>query len=143
LCKRCKKYTCIGCRKEPSLEDQTVSTPAAQVNNCCDRGRLFGIWVLLARFDELEVKLRRNATQQKQAKPAQHRPGDGTGYNEDEPDDLVSTLINFGHQLPASDDDDDEMPDIPDLSSILSRVCYPDIIVIVLANLQLRPIWQE
>ncbi|PVH82811.1 hypothetical protein DL98DRAFT_652831 [Cadophora sp. DSE1049] len=121
LCKRCKKYTCIGCRKEPSLEDQTVSTPAAQVNNCCDRGRLFGIWVLLARFDELEVKLCRNATKQKQAKPAQHRPGDGTGYNEDEPDDLVSTLINFGHQLPASDDDDDEMPDIPDLSSILRR----------------------
>ena len=98
LCKRCMKYTCIGCRKKPLLGNKTLSTPAVQVNNCCGQGRLFGTWLILARFDEQEVKLRRKASKKKQVKPAQHQPGDGIGYNDDDSDELDSTFSIEDHR---------------------------------------------
>ena len=98
FCKRCKKYAYIGCCKKPLLGNKTLPTPAAQVSNCCDRGRLFGTWLLLARFDEQEVKIRRKASKKKQVKPAQHQPGDGPGYNDDESDYFYSTFSFEDHR---------------------------------------------
>ncbi|KAG4441443.1 hypothetical protein IFR05_003049 [Cadophora sp. M221] len=116
FCKRCKKYTCIGCRKKPSLGNKPISTPAAQVNNCCDRGRLFGIWILLARFDELEVEVRRDSSKQVQAERAPCQPGEGVGYNQEGLFLLKHVWKKFGG---ATVDDIQNMPELMTTKEVL------------------------
>lgn len=82
LCQKCQKWTCIGCRGKPTLASKTISTPAAAINHCCDQGRLFGIYILLSRFDEVEFTLQSKAA----GAPGRRKPSradKGTGYAED------------------------------------------------------------
>jgi baculoviral IAP repeat-containing protein 6 len=62
-CKRCAKFTCIGCRGKPVLNKKNIDTSVAVVNYCCSQSRLFGIWILLCRFDEVELQLQQRSAE--------------------------------------------------------------------------------
>ncbi len=51
----CGKFTCVGCGCTPVLNKDHHFTSLGVINNCCDKGRLFSIWAVLARFDESEL----------------------------------------------------------------------------------------
>ncbi len=80
LCKKCMKYTCIGCRGKPQLEPNSNNTPIATVNHCCDQGRLFGIWALLSTFDEAALSVQKQAAEKVQTNYSHFPAGKGTGY---------------------------------------------------------------
>jgi baculoviral IAP repeat-containing protein 6 len=63
-CVKCDgTITCVGCGGEPNIsQDGNHWTPLGVVNHCCDGGRLFGIWLLLCRFDK-EVSSRVTTSQ--------------------------------------------------------------------------------
>ncbi|KAI9775454.1 MAG: glycylpeptide N-tetradecanoyltransferase [Peltula sp. TS41687] len=52
-CPHCKAVTCVGCGARKSMEDVMNHTTVngIKLDWCCDRGRLFLIWVLLCGFD--------------------------------------------------------------------------------------------
>lgn len=55
----CGASTCVGCGNEPVIHhDRSFWTPLGVVNHCCDDGRLWGIWLILLRFDGQVVKLK-------------------------------------------------------------------------------------
>jgi hypothetical protein len=62
-CIECKAKTCVGCGLSPMIGPMRVETPFATVTNCCDRSRLFSIWLILARFDNAESKDRQEAAE--------------------------------------------------------------------------------
>lgn len=65
--------TCVGCGKSPAIDPtKSVFTTLGIVNHCCDRGRLFAIWWLLARFDE--ANLLSKTTRKKDGKKAKPIP---------------------------------------------------------------------
>ncbi|KAL5317694.1 hypothetical protein ACEPPN_014792 [Leptodophora sp. 'Broadleaf-Isolate-01'] len=45
--------TCVGCGGTPKFNSENFFTSLGVVNHCCDGGRLFTIWFLLAQFDKL------------------------------------------------------------------------------------------
>lgn len=49
-------------------------------NNCCNGGRLFGIWILLARFGEVELPLQKKLWESKQGSSSQSGSYFGAGY---------------------------------------------------------------
>lgn len=51
-CPKCSTATCVGCGGEPKIDkDGSYWSPIGVVNNCCDLGRLWGVWLILRRFD--------------------------------------------------------------------------------------------
>lgn len=81
LCQKCKKYTCIGCRGKPVDGSKAITTLAGTVNNCCDQGKLFGIWALLSTFDDAELSVQKSSTNKVQQSHRHLQAGTGTGYN--------------------------------------------------------------
>ena len=59
-CWKCSARTCVGCGYEPALSRDNVFTPAGVINCCCTESRTYGIWLLLARFDDEEVLVKRS-----------------------------------------------------------------------------------
>jgi baculoviral IAP repeat-containing protein 6 len=47
--------TCAGCGKPPTFSGENIFTSLGVVNHCCNSGRLFGIFLLLSRYDEAQV----------------------------------------------------------------------------------------
>ncbi|KAE8449676.1 hypothetical protein EG329_007451 [Mollisiaceae sp. DMI_Dod_QoI] len=82
-CRSCKKWTCFGCRGKPTLGKNTTTTPIASINHCCNQGRLFGIWILLARFDEVELQLQAKAAETARKNASRIRRDTGIGYSHD------------------------------------------------------------
>jgi hypothetical protein len=83
LCTKCRRYTCIGCRRKPALGSKSVTVhkePEIKVKNCCEGGRLFGIWILLSAFDEAELPVQKQATQKAPKSSGPPSAGKGTGY---------------------------------------------------------------
>jgi hypothetical protein len=79
--KNCQKWTCIGCHQRPTLGSKTIPTSVAHVNHCCDKGRLFGIYILLSRFDEVELQLHQDTAKKEMKRWSTiSRAGTGTGY---------------------------------------------------------------
>ncbi|KAI9834449.1 MAG: hypothetical protein M1826_002603 [Phylliscum demangeonii] len=81
----CGAVTCVGCGKKPVTGTNVVKTEAGTLDWCCDRGRLFAIWVLLARYDQVELKMQENeavkaADAAKNAGPAKGAADSGKGY---------------------------------------------------------------
>lgn len=63
LCKKCKKYTCVGCRKKPMPASKSIAihtTPEVIIQSCCEAGNTFAIWALLSMFDEAELSAEHN-----------------------------------------------------------------------------------
>lgn len=59
-CWKCSARTCVGCGYEPKLTRDNVFTPAGVINCCCTASRTYGIWLLLARFDDEEMRVKRS-----------------------------------------------------------------------------------
>ncbi|KAG9238285.1 hypothetical protein BJ875DRAFT_480527 [Amylocarpus encephaloides] len=60
-CKRCNRFTCIGCRGKPLLGKNIATSSGTVINHCCSKGKLFGNFLLLSRFDEVELQLQEQA----------------------------------------------------------------------------------
>ena len=72
-CPSCAKQTCLGCGEEPKLDRScSVDMEDYDLNYCCRRGRMFGIWVLLARYDLTELD-----SQSDSAGPSERPPSYG------------------------------------------------------------------
>lgn len=109
-CLRCRKFTCIGCRKKPSLNRSSISTDVAVVNHCCNQGRLFGTWVLLCRFDEVELQLQQKSALNAAKNAGRVKEDSGTGYTRGHnpflyksADDPPAEIINFRQQDELTD----------------------------------------
>lgn len=57
-CAECDTSTCVGCGEEPKIhENGSYWSPIGVINNCCNLGRLWGVWLILRRFDIEVVKI--------------------------------------------------------------------------------------
>jgi hypothetical protein len=102
-CNKCKKDTYIGYGGKPTLGKKSVVTPFATVNNCCNQGSLFGIWIFLSVFDKVELEVQRKALENTQTSPGLTRDDTGTAYatsalsytpmKYQQQDDLTDTLM--------------------------------------------------
>ncbi|PVH88654.1 hypothetical protein DL98DRAFT_648013 [Cadophora sp. DSE1049] len=63
--------TCVGCGSRPTLNPESFFTSLGVVNHCCNQGRLFAIWFLLAQFDK--TSLESQANNEKKNKPEKSR----------------------------------------------------------------------
>lgn len=61
--------TCVGCGGTPKLNSESLFTSLGVVNHCCDAGRLFTIWFLLAQFDKLTLESETNSEKKNKADP--------------------------------------------------------------------------
>ena len=61
--------TCIGCGSRPTFGPESFFTSLGVVNHCCNQGRLFAVWFLLAQFDK--NSLESQANNEKKKKPEQ------------------------------------------------------------------------
>ncbi len=52
----CLTKTCLGCGKPPQVGTNKATTSGIVLDWCCDGGKLFAIWLFLARYDELELE---------------------------------------------------------------------------------------
>lgn len=57
----CKRYTCIGCGREPRTKKFTATCKGMNLDWCCQQGRLFAFWVALCKYDETELQGRCSA----------------------------------------------------------------------------------
>jgi hypothetical protein len=82
-CQKCHAATCLGCGRKPSRIKAKVSTNSNPLTNCCEKGRLFSIWVALCWFDnnELERQARASKTRKEQPKLTKHTRDKGVGYD--------------------------------------------------------------
>jgi baculoviral IAP repeat-containing protein 6 len=80
-CRRCGgRLTCLGCGKEPKqMAEKPRNVQGHYLSWCCRDGRLFAIWVMLARFDQVVLKIK-TAENSKSAQLASKPKGKGTGY---------------------------------------------------------------
>ena len=79
----CGATTCLGCKHEPQIGVFKAAFDGLVMEWCCEDGCLFGFWVLLAKYDLLEINARAKTTRQAH----RHHSGStstkrGTGYSE-------------------------------------------------------------
>ena len=82
----CGASTCLGCGKQPKAGSHAKEAGRYVVDWCCTKGRLFAVWVLLCKYDEVELAVQYQST--KMHKPSGAKPGyqntpapkAGTGY---------------------------------------------------------------
>ncbi|KAI9792941.1 MAG: hypothetical protein M1816_001263 [Peltula sp. TS41687] len=68
------------CGKKPVIGTNVVKLENGNMDWCCDNGRLFAIWVLLARYDQVELRMQ-EVEAKKAAEQQSHRTKDrGIGY---------------------------------------------------------------
>ena len=53
----CKAWTCLGCNKEPETRSFIYGFEDLEVDVCCDKAYLFGLWIILASWDYNEMDL--------------------------------------------------------------------------------------
>lgn len=77
----------MGCGLKPNKDGSSASAAATEdtLHNCCEQGKLFGIWMALCRFDEheLEPKEKVESPKVKPKKSKYHKYGlsNGVGYD--------------------------------------------------------------
>ncbi|KAM5493032.1 putative E2 ubiquitin-conjugating enzyme [Microsporum audouinii] len=55
-CSSCKALTCLGCGRKVRQSKNPHEIEGYYIDWCCRDGRLFGIWLLLARYDRVEIR---------------------------------------------------------------------------------------
>lgn len=73
-CPSCSAETCVGCGETP-VYSAPKSVREYNMCWCCTNGRLFGIWVLLSRYDDVELHLQgqtKEALEQQKKEDAQN-----------------------------------------------------------------------
>lgn len=81
----CGAMTCVGCAKKPRTGKYIATFDGEVVDWCCSDGRLFAIWVLLSKYDKMELDVQARSAEKSSATSKQH-PKDnskGTGYGKD------------------------------------------------------------
>ncbi|KAI9873636.1 MAG: hypothetical protein M1830_010767 [Pleopsidium flavum] len=53
----CGAFTCLGCGEKPSTGINTCEVEDLLLDWCCDDGRIFAIWLFLARYDQVELQM--------------------------------------------------------------------------------------
>ena len=82
---RCNALTCLGCGNKPFTGQNTKTVEGFKVDWCCESGQLFAIWLLLCRYDEVELAVQSQSTEAA-GKPATnvgrlpHSASTGKGY---------------------------------------------------------------
>ncbi|KAI9700118.1 MAG: hypothetical protein M1836_002652 [Candelina mexicana] len=82
----CVNKTCLGCGKAPKLGINKATSAGKVLDWCCDGGKLFAIWLFLARYDELELDTQAATAKavedsQKKARKYGTDPSKGAGYS--------------------------------------------------------------
>ena len=110
-CKKtqCGADTCLGCGGKPTTGRHSSELEGLTLDWCCDVGRLFAIWLFLARFDQMELSVQarqdeRQAEAQEKASRRRATKGKGIGYSDYSSDDVDELLqaVNSGRQSPGS-----------------------------------------
>ena len=100
---KCRSSTCLGCGKEPSKDRCQKEVEGYLIDWCCKKARLFAIWVLLCKYDDIELELQCRSeknTKVLQAKYNQrktHTNAKGTGYDDAIPG-YLSLFSGYGNQ---------------------------------------------
>jgi baculoviral IAP repeat-containing protein 6 len=68
------------------------------VSACCENGKVFGAWILLSAFDEVELSVQGQTTQRPQSR-SRHSAGKGTGYGRERPLDFGASR-QWGGEAP-------------------------------------------
>ncbi|EGE03152.1 hypothetical protein TEQG_02188 [Trichophyton equinum CBS 127.97] len=55
-CSSCRTLTCLGCGNKVRNSKNPHEIEGYYMDWCCRDGRLFGIWLLLARYDRIEIR---------------------------------------------------------------------------------------
>ncbi len=81
----CGADTCLGCGEAPRTGLNTREVEGTLLDWCCDNGRLFAIWLLLARYDRVELQeqakhVERVAKAERKGKGSQGDHKKGIGY---------------------------------------------------------------
>jgi len=84
---KCGAYTCLGCGEKPRVGSNASQLEGLTLDWCCDYGRLFAIWLFLARYDQVELQIQakqaeKMAEAQRGAKRSRETHGKGVGYAE-------------------------------------------------------------
>ncbi|KDB27365.1 hypothetical protein H109_00845 [Trichophyton interdigitale MR816] len=92
-CSSCRTLTCLGCSNKVRNSKNPHEIEGYYMDWCCRDGRLFGIWLLLARYDRIEIRWQASSsvTENKQPParnshgPSQRKTQDarGIGYADD------------------------------------------------------------
>ena len=82
---RCNALTCLGCGNKPFIGQNTKHVEGYKVDWCCETGQLFAIWLLLCRYDEVELAVQARSTDaSSKTSSTMGRPhqgsSNGTGY---------------------------------------------------------------
>ena len=80
----CGATTCVGCKHKPRTGDTRYmgTYGGRDFEWCCNNGRVFAVWVLLCRYDMLELSLqaRSSHSEASRSRPPREIPSTGTGY---------------------------------------------------------------
>ncbi|KAK2829910.1 hypothetical protein FQN49_007134 [Arthroderma sp. PD_2] len=61
-CSSCRALTCLGCGNKPQKSKKPREIEGYYMDWCCRNGRLFGMWLLLARYDRVEIRWQTSST---------------------------------------------------------------------------------
>lgn len=100
---KCGANTCLGCGEKPRIGSNARQLEGLTLDWCCDHGRLFAIWLFLARYDQVELQMQtkqaeRLAQAQRKAERPRETPGKGVGYAEydiDNQRELLQSVYSF------------------------------------------------
>ena len=99
---KCGASTCLGCGEKPRTGSNARQLEGLTLDWCCDIGRLFAVWLFLARYDQVELQMQaKQAEKLAEARRRDKRPrevqGKGTGYAEygiDDQHELLDALFS-------------------------------------------------
>jgi hypothetical protein len=100
-CSKCSASTCLGCGQKPRVGVNFRKMEYGAVDWCCDGGRLVGVWILMAKYDEthLEVEARlRSRHSENDSHRRSNAKGNGVGYVEQ------PFLLNHNPFVPVYDE---------------------------------------
>ncbi len=102
----CGADTCLGCGEEPRTGINTCEVDSLLLDWCCDDGRLFAIWLFLARYDQVELQMQAKQaekvaeaqTKSKGLREAQDRGVGYAAYTIADQRELLQALYYEGHR---------------------------------------------
>lgn len=81
----CGAMTCVGCAQKPRTGKHIAEFDGEVVDWCCSNGRLFAIWILLSKYDKMELEVQARSAEKSSATSKQYTEDNskGTGYGKD------------------------------------------------------------
>lgn len=82
-CPQCNASTCMGCGRKPKDNNDDTIIATNRLKVCCEKGRLFCIWLILCRFDDHELELQAKVLVANAQAPKVKKPAKDTGVGYD------------------------------------------------------------